>query len=175
MKANSRLVVLLAVAVAILAGGWFFLQPPPQAEQGEVKKPGRVLPPSVKPVPPDLTILPMAEEVAAALAAKDGTVEDDLATIELLLSSYGRNHGGNPTGENEEITAALLGKNDKRVAYLKRGGSYLDQAGRLIDRWGNPYAFHSLTSTWTEIRSAGQDGKLFTKDDGVRGKDGLVK
>ena len=171
MKTRSKRLLLLAGAIVFIGGLLYFrgdLLPEDEAV-AEVKKPLRVLPPKPKPLPAEVTALPVAAEASAGLGAKDGSAEDDLATIELLLSSYGRNHGGHPTGENEEITAALLGKNDKRVAYLQRGGSYLDQAGRLIDRWGHPYVFHSLTANWTELRSAGPDGELFTTDDVVRG------
>jgi len=115
--------------------------------------------------PIEITVLPIAGDASATLASAEGSTEDDLSTIELLLATYGRNHSGHPTGENEEITAALLGKNPKSLAYLKRSGPYVDKSGRLIDRWGTPYFFHSLTASRTEIRSGGPDGEIFTEDD----------
>lgn len=171
---SSRRILLLGIALAILGGGLFQSRDvllPKDDAIAQVTKPGRVQPPPAKPLPSTITPLPVAAEAASALGAKDGSVEDDLSTIEMLLSSYGRNHGGHPTGENEEIAAALLGKNDKRVAYLEGRGSYLDASGRLIDRWGRPYIFHSITAKWTELRSTGPDGQPFTADDVVRGGD----
>ena len=135
-------------------------------EAPEPVAPFRQLPPTPSGKPPaEITVLPIAGEASATLASAEGSTEDDLSTIELLLATYGRNHSGRPTGENEEITAALLGKNAKRVAYLEKAGPYLDRSGRLVDRWGTPYFFHSLTASHTEIRSGGPDGEIFTEDD----------
>lgn len=169
---RSRRVVLITLASAALIGGLFSLRDriiPRDEEPANVRASPRELPPAPrKDAPAEITLLPMAVEASAALAATGGTVEDDLSTIELLLSSYGRQYDGQPTGENEEIAAALLGKNSKRVAYLEDRGPYLDKSRRLIDRWGTPYFFHTLTATRTEIRSAGPDHEIFTDDDLVR-------
>lgn len=172
-RGKSRRVLLLLTLVPLLVGIALFVSDeessPPQEAPAEKKAAPRQLPPPVpKDGPSEITVLPVATEVSATLAAADGSVQEDLSTIELLLSTYGRNHGGHPTGENDEITAALLGKNAKRVAYLEKGGAYVDKSGRLIDRWGTPYYFHSLTATQTELRSAGPDREIFTKDDVVR-------
>lgn len=82
-----------------------------------------------------------------------------------MVSEYGKIFGGNPVGENDEITSALMGKNAKRLAFLPQGGSFLDATGRLIDRWGTPYFFHSLSGSKMEIISAGPDLRHHTADD----------
>lgn len=115
-----------------------------------------------------VTLLPIAEDAATALASPDANVEDDLSTIELLLAEYARHYDGNPVGENLEITAALLGRNRLGVALLAERGSFLNSSGELIDRWGTPYFFHQQSGEYTEIRSAGQDRILHTADDLVR-------
>lgn len=116
----------------------------------------------------EITRLPIAADAAASLRSAEATAEDDLSTIEVLLSQYARHHQGNPVGENMEITASLLGKNSSRVAYLENQGPFLDASGQLIDRWGTPYVFHQISGHHTEIRSAGPDRSLHTADDLVR-------
>ena len=37
--------------------------------------------------------------------------------------------------------------------------------GELVDNWGTPFFFHSLSRTEMEIRSAGPDHKMWTGDD----------
>jgi hypothetical protein len=110
--------------------------------------------------------LPIAE-AATTLNSADTLPADDLSTLELLFTEFRKNHGGNPVGENEEITAVLLGGNTKHLSYLPASGTFLDGSGKLIDRWGTPYFFHSLTASRTEIRSAGPDRVLWTSDDGT--------
>ncbi len=111
------------------------------------------------------TVLPIALE-AARLNAADHTAQDDIEIIAELLREYRRHYAGNPVGDNEEITAALLGRNPKRLACLPAGpGAWLDSAGRLLDRWGTPYFFHALSGNELEIISAGPDRSLFTADD----------
>ena len=118
-----------------------------------------------------ITILPVAEEAAASLNAPTTTADEDLATLELLLTTYSRHNEGNPVGENDEITAALLGKNQKHIGYLKGSPSFVNTAGQLIDRWSTPYFFHQISANQTEIRSAGPDRKFHTADDLSRSAD----
>ena len=41
----------------------------------------------------------------------------------------------------------------------------VDDQGEMIDPWGTPYFFHQLSGHEMEIRSAGQDRKMWTFDD----------
>ncbi|MEX1048100.1 MAG: hypothetical protein WED15_01135 [Akkermansiaceae bacterium] len=144
--------------------------PRPQ-DASSVTKQKRLLPPelpAIRGTPP--IILPVASE-AARLNDPDLTAADDLAILTTMLGEYRRHLGGNPVGDNDEITAALLGANPKRLACLPTNtGRYLDNAGRLIDRWGAPYFFHALSLSNMEILSAGPDSILYTADD-LRGGD----
>jgi hypothetical protein len=131
----------------------------------------RVPPPEVPAMPQTPpVILPGAAE-AARLNDLQLTADDDLSVLTTLVGEYRRHLGGNPVGDNNEITAALLGANPKRIAFLPNStGTYLDTAGRLIDRWGTPYFFHAISGTEMEILSAGPDGILHNADD-LRGGD----
>ena len=39
--------------------------------------------------------------------------------------------------------------------------------GELVDDWDTPFFFHQLSGAETEVRSAGEDRKLWTFDDQV--------
>lgn len=105
-------------------------------------------------------------QIATTLNSPETNVEQDLSTLDTILREYRRQYQGNPSGENIEITAALMGDNDRGLGFIpKLGGNHVNAAGELIDRWGTPYFFHVESSTEMEIRSAGKDGELFTEDD----------
>lgn len=111
------------------------------------------------------TTMAVATE-SVRLLDDSSNAREDIAIIQELLQEYRRNLGGNPVGENDEVTAALLGTNEKQLVYLadvvKR---LIDDNGRLTDRWGNPYVFHALSGNSMEIRSAGSDGIPYNADD----------
>ena len=122
--------------------------------------------PCPAPDPPvrTITILPIAHE-AESLNSPWSTAAADLATLDLIISCYRRHHDGNPVGSNEEIVAALCGRNPQNLAYLPREGSFFNGQGQLIDRWATPYFFHALARDHMEIHSAGPDRKMWTRDD----------
>lgn len=137
-------------------------QPPPPAPQPLTST--RIPPPEVAPLPKNLTRLPSAD-LAAQLNNPDESPEEDLAIIDLLLTEYRRHFNGNPVGENEEITAALTGKNPKGLTYLPANSPAIDPQGRLTDRWGSPYFFHAIAAHRMQITSPGPDRQPHTKDD----------
>jgi len=82
------------------------------------------------------------------------------------VRDYGARFGGNPIGNNREITARLNGGNPNQVVFLKEeDGMRINQRGELIDNWGTPFFFHQISGTEMEIRSAGPDRKMWTADD----------
>lgn len=91
-----------------------------------------------------------------------------LDNCRLLIASYRSRFGENPVGNNAEITAALAGENPKSVNFLRSDdGLRINAQGELIDAYGTPFFFHQLSAKQMEIRSAGQDRKLFTFDDQI--------
>jgi len=82
------------------------------------------------------------------------------------VRDYGARFGGNPFGNNREITAKLNGGNPRQIVFLKEDdGMRINQRGELIDNWGTPFFFHQISGTDMEIRSAGPDRKMWTADD----------
>lgn len=113
--------------------------------------------------PPPITVLPAATELGAALLRKDDPA-GALQAVEQLLYFYRQGLGENPTGQNEDIVAAMLGENPKRAAYLPANSPAIKD-GKLLDPWGTPYWFHPVSRDRMEVRSAGPDRELFTSDD----------
>ena len=169
---STRFLFPLSAALILAAILLLLVRPAsPPAPAESAARPESPAPPAAPAALAPPTLLPIAE-AAASLNLPKSTPEDDLATLELLLSTFGRHHDGHPTGENVDIADALLGANPKRAAYLAPDPRYLNEAGEIIDRWGHPYFFHSLARDLTEIRSPGPDGELWTDDDVVLGSPG---
>lgn len=167
----------IPIVLAALFAAWLLLRfrgvpdhaLPPQPERTDATRTQTPSAPVETSTEPPV-LLPVAAE-AVRLNDPQLTANDDLDVLTTLLGEYRRHLGGNPVGDNDEITAALLGANPKRLACLPADpGSCIDNAGRLVDRWGNPYFFHALSGTRMEIVSAGPDGILHTGDD-LRGRD----
>ncbi|MBK1790493.1 type II secretion system protein GspG [Persicirhabdus sediminis] len=104
-------------------------------------------------------------ETTDQLNQKDGDAEEDMQIIQQLFSVYRSALGSHPIGENDEITAALTGDNDKGVAVIDASHPSISSSGELLDRWGHAYFFHNISESSTEIRSAGPDGQMHTEDD----------
>jgi hypothetical protein len=95
-------------------------------------------------------------------------VHSDLRIVNAIFVAYrGALHQENPVGENVEITRALTGHNKLGFAFIPPDCPALNAKGELCDRWGSPYFFHQLSGERMEIRSAGQDKRLWTADDEV--------
>jgi hypothetical protein len=127
----------------------------------------------VKPLPRPVSLSAMAElppaPITAASVDSDGSPVPPVTALENLRSAlhqFAARFGGNPVGENAEITAALTGRNGRQQVFVStEDGLRTDSQGRLIDPWGTPYFFHQLSRTETEIRSAGPDRRMWTSDD----------
>lgn len=102
-----------------------------------------------------------------ALNAPSSSPQGDAIIVRDLIGAYRRFAKGNPTGDNDEITAQLLGRRRgaPAVMLIDPGNPAIDPAGRLVDRWGTPYFFHAVSASVMEVRSAGPDQKLWTPDD----------
>ena len=89
-----------------------------------------------------------------------------LDNARVAMHNYNARFGENPVGTNPEITAALLGQNPKQVNFLTaESGLRVNDQGEMLDAWGTPFFFHQVSSKEMEIRSAGEDKKMWTLDD----------
>jgi len=77
-----------------------------------------------------------------------------------------------PLGANEDIAAALLGKNPDKLVFVTPDAAHLNASGQLIDRWQSPLFFHAIDQRRLDIRSAGPDRQMWTADDLHRRYDG---
>jgi len=106
-----------------------------------------------------------APPVATAPGLPPLTVLDNARVV---MHNYADVFGENPVGDNSEITAALMGKNPKQVNFIREeSGLRVNDKGELIDAWSTPFFFHQLSGKVMEIRSAGEDKKMWTLDDQV--------
>jgi len=171
--ANLRKVAALTVTACLLLGlGLLFRDrepPPPDPIMPQAAR-SRAPAPPVAAKPAEVVDHPVIS-AAGQLLAEDGTAATDLEIVTLILTDYRKACGGNPVGENEEITLLLLGGNAKGLRFLPAGHPAIDAAGRLCDRWGTPLFFHALSSRQMVIRSAGPDRQHGTADD-LSGPDG---
>ena len=90
---------------------------------------------------------------------------NDLQSTSRMLSDYRQIMGENPVGTNAEIMKSLMGGNKKGAILGPPEGMQLNSNGELVDRWGTPIFFHALAKDHMEIRSAGPDHVMWTKDD----------
>jgi hypothetical protein len=89
-----------------------------------------------------------------------------LENMRRAVINYGSTFSGNPVGTNPEIAAALNGENPKQIKFIDpEAGLRINGKGELVDPWGTPFFFHQLSATDTEIRSAGPDKIMWTRDD----------
>ena len=89
-----------------------------------------------------------------------------LENLRSVFRQFSARFGGNPVGTNPEITATLNGENPKQARFLDpEDGWRMNDQGELVDDWGTPFFFHQLSRTEMQIRSAGPDRKMWTRDD----------
>lgn len=166
-KSRSTLLLIIAgIAVAAVVAVFVIRSSP---ESASPAMPGKPIAEAPKPAQPvvdlgPIAVHPSAPELAAQLTRNDLDTMARIEAVNQILYVYRQGFGGNPSGQNEDIVAAILGGNEKRTALLPTDCPAI-QDGRLVDEWGTPYWFHSVTAKVMEIRSAGPDRELFTNDD----------
>ena len=115
------------------------------------------------------------ERILAGYTDSARPPEDDLHGIARTLENFGLLVKGDnpiPLGANEEIAAALRGKNRAKLRALPEGHRAFNAAGQVVDRWGTPLFFYAVSRDRIDIRSAGPDQKMWTGDDLHRKPDG---
>ena len=73
---------------------------------------------------------------------------------------------------NEEFAAILRGKNPAQLRFLPDTHPAFNGRYQIVDRWQTPLFFHALSHDRIDIRSAGPDREMWTKDDIHRRYDG---
>jgi len=107
--------------------------------------------------------------LADSLHSAERSGMQDLSVVMNLFAHYRTRFRGFPVGEdNATFVNALTGQNPGRLALLNRDHPAIDAKGQLLDRWGEPFFFHLLGRDEMEIRSAGEDRRLYTADDLVQ-------
>lgn len=105
----------------------------------------------------------------------EGTVQGDLTALAEVLGNFALLVKGNdplPLGANEELVAALRGKNAVGLEFVSGESAALNETGQWVDRWGTPLFFHARARDEVDIRSAGPDREMWTEDDVHRMHDG---
>lgn len=101
--------------------------------------------------------------------------QQDLTDLSNALSNFALLIKGDqpiPLGANEEIAAALRGKNKTQTTFLPADAPCFNAQGQVVDRWQSPLFFHVLDQHRIDIRSAGPDKEMWTADDLHRRYDG---
>jgi hypothetical protein len=89
-----------------------------------------------------------------------------LQNMSRVVRQFGEAFGGNPVGNNAEITSQLTGQNPKHLNYVStEAGLRVNGNGELVDPWGTPFFFHQISGREMEIHSAGPDRVMWTADD----------
>lgn len=101
----------------------------------------------------------------------------DCDNLIMGIQQYKEFTGTYPTGNNIQITKALLGQTEKKVLILAVRRSDINDKGEIVDPWGTPLQFY-FSHNEVLIRSAGpnkafEDSAVPTSDDLFRcaGKD----
>jgi hypothetical protein len=150
------------------AGLWFFStqdrpqqpQKTPSLREAKIRE-APTLPPISFPNAVDHPVL----ESSVHFQTSESNGEQDLEIIGVVLDCFRQHFGGNPVGENEEIFAALRGKNPKGIHFLPDSFPGLQSDEKVHDRWGTPWHFHAISGQQMEVLSAGPDRMFGTEDD----------
>jgi hypothetical protein len=182
MKKFAAVIVLIAVGTGLFFG-FQSKHSAPENSPGTTATVSENNPPA--PVPPKnpgqvTAVLPDGAGVAATNGAVVQDISPNPATMAMsslppltvldnarvAVKNYGAMFGENPVGTNPEITEALLGKNPKRINFITAEcGLRVNEHGEMMDAYGTPFFFHQLSGKEMEIRSAGEDRKMWTFDD----------
>jgi hypothetical protein len=131
---------------------------------------------AITPAEPSLPVQPLpGDQILANYGSATSTAKQDLDALALTLANYSILVKGPtplPLGANEEVAAALLGKNRIKMPFITAKCPALNDSGQLIDRWGTPLFFHAESADRLDLRSAGPDQNMWTADDLHRAHDG---
>jgi len=169
MKIRSAVLAILAIlSLALL---WWAPRHRPAGGAGPGALPGASAPAALPTEVSPAAARYAGEEpshLADLLNSPTTDIASDLRVLNDIFVQYrSATHGGDPVGENAEITAALTGRNKLDFSFIPKDHPAINARGELCDRWGTPFFFHQMSGTQMEIRSAGPDRVLWTEDDKV--------
>lgn len=107
-------------------------------------------------------------EFCLRYGSDDTTIEEDLEIIEAILEQavvLVKGFSALPLADNRDFTKLFTGGNKQRFAWIHPEHPSVNQEGELVDRFGAPLFFHRTSAFRTEVRSAGEDRLMWTKDD----------
>jgi len=187
-----RRITLVLTIVILAVGAWLYLgrepaTPPPVPtnapavlpviSSAAASAPAAIIASNPSPAPtrtPPLESPPSAsnslsiDPALAFLASTPPDVSPEviLGNMRNAIRLYASMLGGNPVGNNQEITRSLNGENSKHTKFLRpEAGLRVNSNGELVEPWGTPFFFHQLSGNEMEIRSAGPDRRMWTLDD----------
>jgi hypothetical protein len=133
------------------------------APQTSTPTPGNVA--TVPPEPGSLQQV-SSHPLALSFGKNPDAASTEVAQLMEILRFYRMEFGSFPAGqENRDIMNALTGNNPGKLPVFPPKHPRIDQAGNLLDAWGNAFIFHPVSSQHLELRSKGPDGEIFTADD----------
>ncbi len=100
-----------------------------------------------------------------------GSIQKDLEILNKTFNVYWRllkTPDEIRLDSNASIVKTLTGDNRESFAFIDKESPFINDEGELLDRWGTPIAFHPISVTNIETRSAGPDRKFYTDDDSVK-------
>lgn len=167
---------LLGGAIFLLLAGlgswWWIRQAPPPAKSPE---PEDIIPPSIVITEESLPAAaasgpaPGMRDIAG-YAAPGGSDQTDVSLLARSAAAFltlNKQAIERPLSANEEWSAALRGQRPGTARWFEDAAPVFDASGVIVDRHGTPVHFHAMGNQSWEIRSAGPDRRLYTKDDAV--------
>jgi len=99
-------------------------------------------------------------------AAKRAGTENSMHQIQTAFMAYQAEYSTLPPARDPVgFIKNLLGDNPRGIAFLSLGAKDQDAEGRMLDKWGTPFAITVLDAQHLRIVSAGPDKKWQTADD----------
>ncbi len=163
------------VLLCVIGGAWFFSakKPDPSDQLNSQKKVISTV--QVTSQKPAVEKPLVGEDILQGYAVASTTVRQDLTLMSHVLENFALLVKGAdplPLGANEEIAAALRGRNRLQLRFVPDTSPIFNAKGQIVDRWATPLYFHAISRDQLEIRSAGPDKIMWTLDDVQRHNDG---
>lgn len=172
----------LVVVIGVILAARFGIMEVSHTVNDMVKKRTEV-PAVTRPAAPEPTPSPPSEPeepfigstILEGYGSPEAIPQEDLIRLGHAINNFALLVKGDtplPLGSNEELSAALRGKNRLQMRFLPDKHPAFNEQGQLVDRWGTPLFFHAESQDRLDIRSAGPDKTMWTNDDLHRKHDG---